>query len=132
MYKLAQTDQQTDQQTGQKQYVPHYYTARRKNAQPPGGHVLQQWAKNVTSRVQTRTNVLTKFHKDWTIKLQQLLYKEKCHDPGGHVFQQSGTIFKLSPNIIRTNVLTTFHEDWTINVTSRVLKRFYYSHIWNL
>ncbi|KAH3819847.1 hypothetical protein DPMN_121589 [Dreissena polymorpha] len=27
------------------------------------------------------------------------------------------------------NLLTKFHEDWTINVASRVLTRFYYSHI---
>ncbi|KAH3723756.1 hypothetical protein DPMN_049550 [Dreissena polymorpha] len=27
------------------------------------------------------------------------------------------------------NHLTKFHEDWTINVASRVLTRFYYSHV---
>ncbi|KAH3873124.1 hypothetical protein DPMN_036350 [Dreissena polymorpha] len=27
------------------------------------------------------------------------------------------------------NLLTKFHEDWTVNVASRVLTRFYYSHI---
>ncbi len=49
--------------------------------------------------------------------------------PGSHVFQPTGTIYELVQDIIRTNVLTKFHEDWTINVTSRVLTRFYYSHI---
>ncbi|KAH3734812.1 hypothetical protein DPMN_041261 [Dreissena polymorpha] len=33
-------------------------------------------------------------------------------------------------NIIGTNLLTKFHEDRKINVASRVLTRFYYSHIW--
>ncbi|KAH3842017.1 hypothetical protein DPMN_115505 [Dreissena polymorpha] len=33
------------------------------------------------------------------------------------------------PYIIDTNLLTKFHEDLTINVASRVLTRFYYSHI---
>ncbi|KAH3811123.1 hypothetical protein DPMN_139528 [Dreissena polymorpha] len=37
--------------------------------------------------------------------------------PPGHVFEPTGTIFEL------------FHEDGAINVASRVLKRFFYSHI---
>ncbi|KAH3720323.1 hypothetical protein DPMN_063220 [Dreissena polymorpha] len=41
--------------------------------------------------------------------------------PGGHIFQQTETIFKLSLAIIKTNVQIKFHEDWTINVTPRVL-----------
>ncbi|KAH3891512.1 hypothetical protein DPMN_015616 [Dreissena polymorpha] len=32
-------------------------------------------------------------------------------------------------NIIGTNLLTKFHEDRTVNMASRVLTRFYYSHI---
>ncbi|KAH3819566.1 hypothetical protein DPMN_121305 [Dreissena polymorpha] len=35
--------------------------------------------------------------------------------PGGHVFQQTGSIFELIPDIIKTNVLTMFHDDWTLN-----------------
>ncbi|KAH3699332.1 hypothetical protein DPMN_074288 [Dreissena polymorpha] len=31
--------------------------------------------------------------------------------------------------VIVTNLLTKFHEDWKINVASRVLTRFYYSHM---
>ncbi|KAH3812210.1 hypothetical protein DPMN_140634 [Dreissena polymorpha] len=46
-----------------------------------------------------------------------------------HVFQPTGIIFKLFQDIIGMNVLTKFHEDWIINVASRVLTRFYYSHI---
>ncbi|KAH3796144.1 hypothetical protein DPMN_149711 [Dreissena polymorpha] len=40
---------------------------------------------------------------------------------GGHVFQQTGTIFELVQDIIGTNLLTKFHEDPTINVASKVL-----------
>ncbi|KAH3824493.1 hypothetical protein DPMN_126330 [Dreissena polymorpha] len=48
---------------------------------------------------------------------------------GGHVFQATGTIFKLVQNIIGTN-LTKFHDDHTINMASRVLTRFNYRYIW--
>ncbi|KAH3848969.1 hypothetical protein DPMN_091354 [Dreissena polymorpha] len=48
---------------------------------------------------------------------------------GSHVFQPTGNILELIQNIIRTNLQTMFHEDRTINVASRVLTRFYYSHI---
>ncbi|KAH3727303.1 hypothetical protein DPMN_053233 [Dreissena polymorpha] len=42
--------------------------------------------------------------------------------PGGHVFQQTRTIFEIIHDIISTIVLTKFHEDLTINMTSRVNK----------
>ncbi|KAH3796200.1 hypothetical protein DPMN_149768 [Dreissena polymorpha] len=62
-----------------------------------------------------------------SILLQQL---EKMPRPlGGHVFQPTGTIFKLVQDIIGTNLLTKFHEDQTTNVASSVLTRFNYSHI---
>ncbi|KAH3715063.1 hypothetical protein DPMN_057767 [Dreissena polymorpha] len=46
----------------------------RNTAPPPGGHLHEDWASNVTSTVFelsrgiNGTNVLTKFHEDWTIK----------------------------------------------------------------
>ena len=49
--------------------------------------------------------------------------------PGGHVFQQTGTILVHVQDIIKTNILTKFHNDQTINVTIRELTRFYNSHI---
>ncbi|KAH3794003.1 hypothetical protein DPMN_147532 [Dreissena polymorpha] len=49
--------------------------------------------------------------------------------PGGLVFQQTRTIFDLIQYVIDTYVLTTFHEDRTKNFASRVLTRFYYSHM---
>ncbi|KAH3821401.1 hypothetical protein DPMN_123165 [Dreissena polymorpha] len=110
-----------------------------------GTHVLTQfhedWTKNVTSRVLTRktatppwrpyiigTHVLTKFHEDRTINvtsrvLTRFAIYKTATPPGGHVFQSTGTIFKLVQDIIGTHVLSKFHEDWTINVASRVLKR---------
>ncbi|KAH3838111.1 hypothetical protein DPMN_111517 [Dreissena polymorpha] len=58
-----------------------------------------------------------------------LLTKKNAPPLGSHVFQANVTIFDLIQDIIETNLLTKFHEDWTINVASRVLTRFYYSHL---
>ncbi|KAH3815248.1 hypothetical protein DPMN_143770 [Dreissena polymorpha] len=55
--------------------------------------------------------------------------ERKCPAPGGHVFKATKTIFDLIQDVIGTNLLTKFHDDRKINVTSRVLTRFYYSHI---
>ncbi|KAH3805876.1 hypothetical protein DPMN_134186 [Dreissena polymorpha] len=68
-----------------------------------------------------RTNVLTKFHEDWTINLTSTV--KTAPPPGGHVFLPTGTIFELVKDFIRTHVPTKFHDDWTKNVTSRVLTR---------
>ncbi|KAH3853195.1 hypothetical protein DPMN_095717 [Dreissena polymorpha] len=104
-----------------------------------------------------RTNLLTKFHDDLTINVdsrvphplgghdrtiivasrvltRNKMYEdqninEKCPAPSGHVFQPTGIIFILVRDIIVMNLRTKFHIDWTINVASRVLTRFYYSHI---
>ncbi|KAH3727134.1 hypothetical protein DPMN_053059 [Dreissena polymorpha] len=71
-------------------------------------------------------NLLTKFHEDWTINVAP---REKCPPLGSHIFQPTGIIFELVQDIIGMNLLTKFHEDQTINEASRVLTRFYYSHI---
>ncbi|KAH3694604.1 hypothetical protein DPMN_082044 [Dreissena polymorpha] len=91
----------------------------------------EQSAKNMTSRVFTRKNVLTKFNKT-------------AQPTGGHVFSPIWTIFKLVRDINKTNVLTKFHddwvknernvltkflEDWTKNVTYSLLTCFHYIHI---
>ncbi|KAH3846860.1 hypothetical protein DPMN_089166 [Dreissena polymorpha] len=108
MLKLAQTDRPTDrptdQRTGQKQYG-----------------TIFELVQDIIGM-----NLLTEFHEDWTINVA---FTEKCPAPNGHVFQPTGIIFELVQDIIGMNVLTKFHEDWTINVASRVLTRFYYSHI---
>ncbi|KAH3798031.1 hypothetical protein DPMN_151621 [Dreissena polymorpha] len=57
-----------------------YIVLTRKNAQPPGCHFHEDWTTNVTFRVLTRTiielikdiigtNLLIKFHEDWTCGL---------------------------------------------------------------
>ncbi|KAH3782899.1 hypothetical protein DPMN_160822 [Dreissena polymorpha] len=104
-----------------------------------------------------RTNLLTRIHSPIPggYYYEDLTINEKCSappSPGGHVFQPTGTIFKLVQDIIgtnlykaiekktgtifeliqesiRTNVLTKFHNDWTINVIFRVFNTFYYRHI---
>ncbi|KAH3820783.1 hypothetical protein DPMN_122532 [Dreissena polymorpha] len=72
-----------------------------------------QLLASLTTQDISRTNFLTKFYDDHK-KINSLA-------PGGHDFQQTGTIFNLIQDVIETNVLTKFHEDWTINLTFRVL-----------
>ncbi|KAH3801360.1 hypothetical protein DPMN_155009 [Dreissena polymorpha] len=81
-----------------------YYSHIRKNAPPLDSH----------------TNLLTTFHKDWTINVAS---RDKCPAPGGHVFKATKTIFELIQDMIVTNLLTKFHDDLKINVTSRVLTK---------
>ncbi|KAH3724026.1 hypothetical protein DPMN_049828 [Dreissena polymorpha] len=94
-----------------------------------------------------KTNVVTKFHKDWANNVSYRLFtsfhyiriEKTAEPPGGHVFQMFTTIFKLvrdihityaknvtsrekdppPPGGHETNVLTKFYEDWTGNETSR-------------
>ncbi|KAH3861074.1 hypothetical protein DPMN_024002 [Dreissena polymorpha] len=66
------------------------------------------------------TNLLTKFHDDWTINVAS---RENAKSPGGHVFKPTGIILKIVQDIIGTNLVTMFHEDQAINVASRVLTR---------
>ncbi|KAH3738366.1 hypothetical protein DPMN_045000 [Dreissena polymorpha] len=149
-----------------------YYSHIRKNAPPLGSHVFQanvtifeliqdiietnlltkfheDWtenanrSQNMASRVLTRKNVpppgrhvfLPKgiifelFHEDWTIHVASI--EKNALSLCSHVFQAKVTIFKLIQGIIEMNLLTKFHEDRKINVVSRVLTRFYYSHIRN-
>ncbi|KAH3863960.1 hypothetical protein DPMN_026968 [Dreissena polymorpha] len=107
-----------------------------KTAPPPGGRVLSPiWT--IFERVQdfNKTNVLTKFHDDWTkIVTSRVFTRNTAPPPGGHtniltllhvdwasnVTSTVFTSFELSRGINRTNVLTEFHEDQTINVASRV------------
>ncbi|KAH3731209.1 hypothetical protein DPMN_057217 [Dreissena polymorpha] len=59
----------------------------------------------------------------------RVLTRKNSPPPGGHVFQPTSIIFELIQDIIGMNLLTKMHEDQTLNVASRVLTRFYYSHI---
>ncbi|KAH3807135.1 hypothetical protein DPMN_135468 [Dreissena polymorpha] len=96
--------------------------SRVKNAPPLGSHVFQAKAtifeliKDISG-----TNLLSKFHEDRKINVaSRVLTRKNGPPPGGHVFQPTGIIFELVQDIIGIN---------TINVASRVLTRFYYSHI---
>ncbi|KAH3730157.1 hypothetical protein DPMN_056138 [Dreissena polymorpha] len=103
-----------------------------KNAPPTGGHVF----------LATGTNFKL-CHDDRTINMASRVLT------GGHVFPPTRTIFELIQDIIRTNHLTKFHNNRKINVAYRVftmknapppdiirtnlltkvLTKFYYSHI---
>ncbi|KAH3810765.1 hypothetical protein DPMN_139162 [Dreissena polymorpha] len=72
----------------------------RKTALPTGGHLHEHWALfNVTSTVFTSfklnrdiigTNILTKFHEDWTKNVASRVFTRKTAPPtGGHVFQRT-------------------------------------------
>ncbi|KAH3711015.1 hypothetical protein DPMN_070514, partial [Dreissena polymorpha] len=63
-----------------------------------------------------RTNVLTNILEDSTINVTfRGLTRKNVPHPGGHAFQQTGTIFALIQDITN-NVLNKFNKDWTINV----------------
>ncbi|KAH3825621.1 hypothetical protein DPMN_127502 [Dreissena polymorpha] len=107
-------------------FTRFYYSHIKKNAPPLGSHVFQA---NVTIfeliqdiiRAPDKTNLLTKFHEDWTINVAS---RVKTAPPlGGHVFSLIWTIFELVRDINETNVLTRFHDDWAKIVTSRVFTR---------
>ncbi|KAH3771661.1 hypothetical protein DPMN_172988 [Dreissena polymorpha] len=79
-------------------------------------------------------NHLITVYEDRTINVTSRVFKRKNAPPpdiigtnlltnppplGVHVFQPTGTVFKLIKDIIGTNLLIKFHEDLTINVASR-------------
>ncbi|KAH3869518.1 hypothetical protein DPMN_032687 [Dreissena polymorpha] len=129
-------------------YYSHSYI--RKNAPPLGSHVFQA---NVTifKLIQDiiETNLLTKFHDDWTINVafrvftrknapplgshvfhankinvaSRVLTRKTASPPGGHVFSPIWTIFELVRDSNKINVLTKRHDDWAKIVTSRVFTR---------
>ncbi|KAH3822194.1 hypothetical protein DPMN_123967 [Dreissena polymorpha] len=83
----------------------------------------EDWTKNVTSRVDNY--VLTKFYDDWAKRVTSRVYtRNPARPPEGHGFQQTGTIFELNQHIIKTNILTKLHEEWASNVTSTVFTSF--------
>ncbi|KAH3784079.1 hypothetical protein DPMN_162030 [Dreissena polymorpha] len=96
----------------------------------------EDWTKNVTSstifklvRDINKTNVLTKFYDDWANIVTSRLFTRFIYihimntapPPGGHVFQQTETIFE--PTYYLRKHFDKFHGDRTINVASRVFTR---------
>ncbi|KAH3776757.1 hypothetical protein DPMN_178189 [Dreissena polymorpha] len=100
-----------------------YYGHIRKNAPPLGSHVFQ--ANIIIFELNQdiiATNLLTKFHEDWTINVVSRVLTRKNAPPLiSHVFQANVTIFELIQDIIETNLLTKFYEDRKINAASREL-----------
>ncbi|KAH3854276.1 hypothetical protein DPMN_096814 [Dreissena polymorpha] len=106
MSKCLRTDGRT--YDGQRPCSSHFHVITRYYWDKSSDQVSRRSKINVASRVLTRKN---------------------APPPDSHVFQPTGIIFELFQDIIRMNLLTKFHEDRTVNVASRVLTRFYYSHI---
>ncbi|KAH3842602.1 hypothetical protein DPMN_116100 [Dreissena polymorpha] len=81
-------------------------TIKQEKCHAPDGHVFKQIG-TILELIQEiiRTNVLTKFHEDWTINVTPRV--KNVSPPGDHIFQPT------------TNLLTKFHEDQTINVISQ-------------
>ncbi|KAH3784723.1 hypothetical protein DPMN_162688 [Dreissena polymorpha] len=113
-----------------------------KNYMLPFGGIQKTYYGNVLYRSPEITRYYwdkssAKFNEDWKINvatrvLTRFYYshiRKNVLPLGSHVFQANIIIFELIQNIIETNLLTKLHEDWTIYVASRVLTRFYYSHI---
>ncbi|KAH3696135.1 hypothetical protein DPMN_083598 [Dreissena polymorpha] len=128
-----------------------YYSHIRKNAPPLGNHCLQGFTIAIYGHIRKnapplgslpcfsgkrkltifkliqdiiQTNLLTKFHEDWTINVaSRVLTRKTAPPPGGHVFSPIWTIFELVRDINATNVLIKFHDDWAKIVTSRVFIR---------
>ncbi|KAH3718074.1 hypothetical protein DPMN_060872 [Dreissena polymorpha] len=103
----------------------------RKTALTTGGHVFQRTGTTfelnqhiIKTNILTNfeldrgiigTNLLSKFHEDWTRNMASRVFTRKTAPPtGGHVFQRTGTIFELDQHISKTNILTKLHEDWAM------------------
>ncbi|KAH3844332.1 hypothetical protein DPMN_086590 [Dreissena polymorpha] len=88
---------------------------------PPGDNVFQATG-TIFELVQELigTNLLTKFHDDWTINMaSRVLTRKNATPPWQPCFPANGTIFELIQDIIGTNLVIKFHDDRTINVASK-------------
>ncbi|KAH3881781.1 hypothetical protein DPMN_005708 [Dreissena polymorpha] len=93
----------------------HYNVTSCGKCMPPDGHVFQRTLTIFElSRAIIKTNVLTKFHKDWTIhRTSRALTRTNVltTSPVIHIFQPTGTIFQVVQDITRIRVLTKCNED---------------------
>ncbi|KAH3891505.1 hypothetical protein DPMN_015609 [Dreissena polymorpha] len=105
-----------------------YYSHIRKNAPPLGSHFFQA---NIIifELIQDiiETNLLTKFHEDWTINVASRVLTRKNAPPLFNDDRKINVTSRLKiapplwwPYIIGMNLLYEFHEDQTINVASIV------------
>ncbi|KAH3868577.1 hypothetical protein DPMN_031727 [Dreissena polymorpha] len=107
-----------------------YYSHVRKNAPPLGSQVFQA---NVTIFELIlniiETNLLTKFHEDWTINVdsreltRQMLTQHNGQRTTDKKRSQKLTMSTLCSDFIKINILNKFHEDWMQTVTSIVYTR---------
>ncbi|KAH3786103.1 hypothetical protein DPMN_164205 [Dreissena polymorpha] len=84
-----------------------YYSHLRKNAPPLRSHFFFQ--ANIIINFELiqdtiETNLLTKFHEDWTINV------------ASRVLTRTNALPLWWPYIIGMNLLTELHGDWTINI----------------
>ncbi|KAH3722409.1 hypothetical protein DPMN_065367 [Dreissena polymorpha] len=89
----------------------------------PGGHVFQPTGTIfklvqdiIGTNLVTKTNVLTKFHNDWTINV---IFRVLTRFYYSHIRKKPAPWW---PYIIETDLLSKIHENGTINVASRVQK----------
>ncbi|KAH3869635.1 hypothetical protein DPMN_032804 [Dreissena polymorpha] len=110
----------------------------RKTAPPTGGNVFQRTGPTFEliqhiiktniltnfdlNRVIIETNLLAKLHEDRTRNVASRVFTRKTAPPVGHVFQRTGTTFKLNQHIIKTNILTNFENDQGIIWTNLLIK----------
>ncbi|KAH3848333.1 hypothetical protein DPMN_090693 [Dreissena polymorpha] len=118
-----------------------YYSRIRKIAPPLRSHLFQA---NIIifELIQDiiETNLLTKFHEDWTINVASRVLTRKNARPWWpyiigtnlqtkfHDDRKINVTSRVLTSGHKTHVLTKFHEDWTKNVTSRVFTCFHYIH----
>ncbi|KAH3720755.1 hypothetical protein DPMN_063658 [Dreissena polymorpha] len=115
-----------------------YYSHIRKNAPPLCSHVFQAKV-TIFELIQdiSGKNHLSRFHEDQaknvvSRELTRFYYshiKKNAPPPWRPCFSTNQHHFLTRPRYYGINLLTKFHEVETINVASRVLTRFYYSHI---
>ncbi|KAH3847480.1 hypothetical protein DPMN_089801 [Dreissena polymorpha] len=96
-----------------KPHLSNQCSITRKTAHPPGNHFHDDWAKNMTSRVNVIQLTGTIFQ----------LNSQKCPAHWRPCFFTDMDHFELVRHINKANVLINFHDDWAKIVTSRVFTR---------
>ncbi|KAH3824834.1 hypothetical protein DPMN_126687 [Dreissena polymorpha] len=78
----------------------------------------EDWTKNVTSKT-----IFELFHDDWALIVTSRVFTRKTATPtGGHVFIRTGTSCVLNQPIIKTNIFTNFELDRVIIGTNLLTK----------
>ncbi|KAH3698939.1 hypothetical protein DPMN_073884 [Dreissena polymorpha] len=83
----------------------------------------EDWTKNVTSRefkcfhyIHIEKTAPPLFHDDWAkIVTSRVFTRNTAPPPGGHVFKWTGTIFELNQHIIKTYVLVKLFTSFELS-----------------